>query len=209
MASIAVYNQEGLKTGEQKLSARFDAKLNTDVVQQAVLAHRANARRLIAHTKNRGEVRGGGRKPWAQKGTGRARQGSIRSPLWKGGGVAFGPRSDRVYKQKLNRKVRKLALLQVFSEKARKNLVLAIDPILMEKPKTKDMQLLLKKLPVEHAKTLLVLASDKKAVIRAARNIAQLKAITLGNLNVLEMVAAKFVVFETDALPVLEKTLIQ
>ncbi|MDP2637049.1 MAG: 50S ribosomal protein L4 [bacterium] len=205
MVEVAVYNQEGLKTGEAKLSSLFEAKLNRDVVQQAVVAQNANARRLIAHTKTRGEVSGGGRKPWAQKGTGRARHGSIRSPLWKGGGVTFGPRSDRVYKQKVNKKVKKLALLQLLSEKARHNFIVLIDSFSMEKPKTKVMEQLLSKLPLGSAKTLLVLAKNEKAVVAASRNIRRVQVTMAQDLNALDVVSAKFVVFEKDALPVLEK----
>lgn len=205
MTEVAVYNQEGLKTGEAKLSALFEAKLNRDVVQQAVVAQKANERHLIAHTKTRGEVSGGGRKPWAQKGTGRARHGSIRSPLWKGGGVAFGPRNDRVYKQKVNKKVKKLALQQVLSEKARANLILVIDSFSMEKPKTRVMEQLLQKLPLGSARTLLVLAKNEKAVVAASRNIARIAATTAQDLNTVDIVSVKFVIFEKDALSVLEK----
>ena len=205
MADLTIYNQEGAKVGEAKLSAVFDAKMNYDLVHQVVLAQKANQRKIIAHTKTRGEVSGGGRKPWAQKGTGRARHGSIRSPLWKGGGVAFGPRNTKVYKQKVNEKMRKLALLQLLSRKAKDNLLIALDTIVMEKPKTKILKLMVAKLPLQNARTLLVLSKNEKAVVLASRNIPKFETRNVQDLNVLDVVSAKFIILQKDTIPLLEK----
>lgn len=205
MAELAVYNQEGTKVGETKLSSVFEAKMNRDLVYQVVLAQMANQRKIIAHTKTRGEVSGGGKKPWAQKGTGRSRQGSIRSPLWKGGGVAFGPRNTKVYKQKVNQKMRKLALLQVFSEKAKNNFLIVLDTISMEKPKTKILQSIIAKLPVQNARTLLVLPKNEKAVVLASRNIPKFETRSVQDLNILDVISAKFIILQKDVIPLLEE----
>jgi large subunit ribosomal protein L4 len=115
----------------------FDVEINPDLIHQVVVAQTANRRRVIAHTKGRGEVRGGGKKPWRQKGTGRARHGSIRSPLWKGGGVTFGPTKERTFKKEINKKMKRKALFMVLTAKAKNNLLLVLDKIILEQPKTK------------------------------------------------------------------------
>src|SRR4051812_34995124 len=125
---VAVYNQEGKETGEFALPKElFEVEMNADLVHQILISHTANKRQVSAHTKNRGEVRGGGRKPWRQKGTGRARHGSTRSPIWKGGGVSGGPRNEKVYEREIPKKMKKKALFMVLSEKAKNNLVVVLD----------------------------------------------------------------------------------
>ena len=117
---IDVYNQEGKVVGDATLpKGIFEVKLNTDLVHQIAVSLSANNRQISAHTKNRGEVSGGGKKPWRQKGTGRARHGSIRSPLWKGGGVTHGPRVERVFEKDIPKKMRRKALFMVLSQKAK------------------------------------------------------------------------------------------
>ena len=134
-----VYNQTGKSVGTVSLpESIFGVPWNADLVHQVVLGMQANARTPIAHTKTRGEVRGGGRKPWKQKGTGRARHGSTRSPIWVGGGVAHGPRNDKSYAQKINKKMKAKALYTVLSEKLRKGEVLFLEEISLPKMKTKD-----------------------------------------------------------------------
>ncbi len=119
MSKISVYNQEGKVVGDLELNAaHFGVKPNPALVHEVVVSQQANARRSIAHTKTKGEVRGGGKKPWKQKGTGRARQGSTRNPQWVGGGVAFGPRADRDNSVKVNRRVRQKALFMAISDNA-------------------------------------------------------------------------------------------
>src|SRR3989338_9034179 len=122
---IDVYNEKGEVTGSTILPKEiFQVPMNADLVHQVLISQTANKRQISAHTKNRAEVRGGGRKPWRQKGTGRARVGSIRSPLWRGGGITFGPRTEKVYARDIPKKMRRKALLMVLSEKAKNDLVL-------------------------------------------------------------------------------------
>src|SRR3989339_1166329 len=127
---VKVYNLEGKEVREEELEQSFfDIVVKPEVVQQAVEAQLANSRQVLAHTKGRGEVRGGGKKPWKQKGTGRARHGSIRSPLWKGGGVTFGPLKTRNFKQKINKKMKKKALLMMLANKANSGDVAVVESL--------------------------------------------------------------------------------
>jgi len=137
---VNAYNQKGEEIGKTELPKEiFEVGLNSDLVYQVVLSQTANRRQVLAKTKDRSEVRGGGRKPWRQKGTGRARHGSIRSPIWKGGGVTFGPTTEKVFKKIIPKKMRRKALFMVLSAKAKENLILVLDKLEIEKPKTKSM----------------------------------------------------------------------
>lgn len=132
-----VYNQEGKETGKVKLpESVFDLPWNNNLVHQVVVSMQANARKPIAHAKDRSEVRGGGRKPWRQKGTGQARHGSIRSPLWRGGGVTFGPRNDKNYSKKINKKMKAKALFTALSKKLKDNEIIFVDSISFTQPKS-------------------------------------------------------------------------
>jgi large subunit ribosomal protein L4 len=134
-----VYNQKGKSVGKLNLpESIFAVPWNADLVHQVVTAMQANARTPVAHTKTRGEVRGGGKKPWRQKGTGRARHGSSRSPIWKGGGITHGPRNEKSYEQKINKKMRTKALYTVLSEKLRKGQILFLEELSLKNIKTKD-----------------------------------------------------------------------
>ena len=134
-----VYNQKGKSVGKLTLPEKvFSLPWNGDLVHQVVTAMQANARTPVAHTKDRSDVRGGGRKPWKQKGTGRARHGSSRSPIWKGGGVTHGPRNEKDYSQKINKKMRTQALYTVLSEKLRKGQILFLEELSLKNIKTKD-----------------------------------------------------------------------
>src|SRR5438477_12824932 len=125
---VKLYDIEGKAKGERELDASvFGVPVNPTVVHEVMVGIAANARQSLAHTKTRGEVRGGGKKPWAQKGTGRARVGSNRSPIWRGGGITFGPRNDKNYEREVPKKMRRKALLMVLSEKAKNNQLLVID----------------------------------------------------------------------------------
>ena len=134
-----VHNQIGEVVKEVKLNPTvFEVKINEPLIHQVAVAQLANARVAIAHTKNKGEVRGGGKKPWRQKGTGRARHGSIRSPLWKGGGVTFGPRNTRNFSQKINKKMKKAALFSCLSDKAKQKTLMLLDKLELTETKTKE-----------------------------------------------------------------------
>jgi len=142
-----VYNQKGKSVGKLELpESIFGLPWNGDLVHQVVTAMQANARTPVAHTKTRGEVRGGGRKPWRQKGTGKARHGSSRSPIWKGGGVTHGPRNEKSYEQKINKKMRIKALFTVLSEKLRKGQILFVEELLIKNIKTKEAVSVIKEL---------------------------------------------------------------
>jgi large subunit ribosomal protein L4 len=142
-----IYNQKGKPVGKFKLpESIFDIPWNGDLVHQVVTAMQANARTPVAHTKDRSEVRGGGRKPWKQKGTGRARHGSSRSPIWVGGGITHGPRNDKSYEQKINKKMRVKALYIVLSEKLRKGQIIFLEELNLKNIKTKDAVSIIKEL---------------------------------------------------------------
>jgi large subunit ribosomal protein L4 len=144
---LPVYNTEGKEVKKIELSDDiFGLAWNGDLVHQVVVSMLGNARDNIAHSKNRGEVRGGGKKPWKQKGTGRARHGSIRSPLWVGGGVTFGPRNDRNFKRKINKKVKSKALATVLSQKAREKELILVEGVSFDAPKTKDARVIIEAL---------------------------------------------------------------
>lgn len=142
-----LFSQEGKEVGSVALPEKvFGVSWNPDLVHQVVTSMQANARTGAAHTKTRGEVRGGGKKPWRQKGTGRARHGSIRSPLWPGGGVTHGPRNDKVYSRKINQKMRAKALFSVLSKKLQDGEILFVDALSISEPKTKEAKNILTKL---------------------------------------------------------------
>src|SRR5574343_986959 len=135
-----VYNQKGKAVGSVKLpESVFGLPWNADLVHQVVTAMQANARTPVAHSRTRGEVSGGGKKPWRQKGTGRARHGSSRSPIWKGGGITHGPRTERIFDREIPKKMRRKALIMVLSQKVRNKMLVVLDKIESEKGKTKEM----------------------------------------------------------------------
>lgn len=192
MPRVQVYNHAGDVVREEELDAAvFAVPAKQVVIHEVVEALRANRRRVTAHTKMRGEVRGGGKKPWAQKGTGRARHGSTRSPIWRGGGVTFGPRNDRNYTKKINQKVRQLALRMCLSEKvAGRQLVLLESFDMPGQQKTKAVASVLKKLQIplqkKHA-ALVVLPKGGHAIGRFSRNIPAVYTTRSTNLNVLDV----------------------
>ena len=165
------HNKAGEKVKETVLPKDvFGRTAKPALIHQAVVAQQANRRLTIASTKDRSEVSGGGRKPWRQKGTGRARHGSIRSPIWVGGGITFGPTKERNYSQKLNHRMARRALGGVLAEKAKDNQVLIIEDIKLENPKTKEIVPIIRNLSLEG--TALLVISDKDDVVkRAARNL--------------------------------------
>ncbi len=205
MSTLQVYNQEGKAVGELNVSdAIFGVKPDAHLVHEAVVAQRANARRTIASTKTRGEVRGGGKKPWKQKGTGRARQGSIRSPQWVGGGIVFGPNRERNFEVKINKKTKRKALFMALSDKLASKQVLALESMATEPAKTKVLASTVKKLPV--GKTALFVApASSPMLLRMARNLPHVKLVTANTLNLVDVLAYRSIVFLKDAVPVFEK----
>lgn len=206
----AVYNQEGKEMEALELSEEmFGVSWNPDLVHQVAVSQMGNRRQVLAHTKHRGEVSGGGKKPYAQKGTGRSRQGSIRSPLWRHGGVVFGPRNTRVFTQKINDKMRIKALFSVLSEKAKHNALVVLDTLSLEHPKTKIVKELFSKLPVKSESIVLVLSLKEKAMVKAAQNLAKVRVRFASDSNVLELLSAKFIVITREGMKELEQTFVK
>lgn len=198
MPKVALFKQDGSNVGEVELNeAVFGIEPNEHVLHEAVLMQRASMRQGTHAVKNRSEVRGGGRKPWRQKGTGRARQGSIRSPQWVGGGVVFGP-TPRSYSYKLPKKVRRLALKSALSSKVKEEGIFVLESIGFDAPKTKEIINLLGALKVEE-KVLIVTADKDVTVARSANNLKSVKVLTVEELNVLDLLAYDKLIISKDA----------
>ncbi|MEA3344425.1 MAG: 50S ribosomal protein L4 [Patescibacteria group bacterium] len=202
-----VYNKEGKETESTLLPKDiFEIKMNEDLVHQVAVSQIANRRKIIAKTKDRSEVRGGGRKPWQQKGTGRARVGSNRSPIWKGGGVTFGPRTERVFKKRIPTKMRRKALFMILSAKAKDNLIFVLDSIKTEMPKTKPMAKVFSTLFLKNGSGLVVLAERDLNTIKSIRNIAKVGVIQAKDLNPLDLLSYKYLIVTKESLEVIKKT---
>jgi large subunit ribosomal protein L4 len=207
---VKVYNQNKEEKGEIELPKEiFEKEINSDLIHQVVLAQQGNRRQGTAQAKMRGEVRGGGRKPWRQKGTGRARHGSTRSPLWRGGGVTFGPRADRSYKKKVPKKMSRKALFMVLSAKAKENLILVLDKLEFKKPKTKDMAEILNKLFLKQGSGLIVLSKMNKNLILSIRNIAKTDSIQAKDLNALDLLSYKYLVISEAGIKKIKETFLK
>lgn len=186
MPKVALFNQSGSNVGEIELNESvFGIEPNQHVLFEAVIMQRASLRQGTHKVKNRSEVAGGGRKPWRQKGTGRARQGSIRSPQWRGGGVVFGP-TPRSYAYKLPKKVRRLAIKSALSSKVLDNNIVVLEDLALNAPKTKDMFTVLNGLSVER-KALIVTADTNENVALSARNIPGVTVVTANGISVLDV----------------------
>lgn len=206
---VNTYNQKGENVGQTRLPSEvFGVKMNQDLVYQVAIAQGANRRQGTAHAKGRGDVRGGGRKPWRQKGTGRARHGSRRSPIWKGGGVTFGPTKERNYKKKVNKKARRLALLMVLSEKAKNDQLVVMDDLKLEKPKTKLFTEILKALPSAGKKALIALPGAEKNLVLAARNITGIATMEAKDLNCLDLLSVKYLILPKESIKVIKETFV-
>ena len=185
MPNVALYDIKGQNIGDIALSETvFGQPVNTAVMHEVVVAHLANCRQGTQSAKTRSEVSGGGKKPWRQKGTGRARQGSTRSPQWRHGGVVFAPK-PRDYTIRVNKKVKRLAMKSALSSKVEENELIVFDALNIEAPKTKEMVKVLK--AVDVSKALIVLADKDDAVERASANIEGVKTTLVGTLNVYEI----------------------
>jgi large subunit ribosomal protein L4 len=205
-----VYNQEGKEMGEALLPKEiFDVKLNADLVHQVVVAQAANRRKVIADTKDRSEVSGGGKKPWRQKGTGRARHGSTRSPLWRHGGITFGPTSQVNFKKEIPNAMKRKALFMVLSEKAKNNLVLVLEDLKLETAKTKIMAGILSKLPSKKETALIALPSMDKKIISAARNIPGVATMQVKDLNCFDALSFKYFILSKESIKVIKESFIK
>jgi large subunit ribosomal protein L4 len=206
MPKVALFNQTGAQVGEIELNdSVFGIEPNKAVLHDAVVMQLASMRQGTHDTKGRSEVRGGGRKPWKQKGTGRARQGSIRAPQWVGGGTVFGP-TPRSYSYKLPRKVRRLAIRSALSTKVLNNEIVVLDALQFEAPKTKEMVQVLKGLNVER-KALVVTGEFTENVAKSARNIPGVKFVTASGINVLDVLNYDKLVITQDAVSKVEEVL--
>ncbi len=206
MATVKIYNIEGQETGTVELSAAlFEVSVNPALVHEAVVAQSANARDVIAHAKDRSEVRGGGRKPWKQKGTGRARHGSRRSPIWSGGGVTFGPQKIRNFARKINAKAKRKALAMVLSDKVSSNQFVVVEKLDVVDAKTKQLSGFVKKLPIEGKKMLLIAKPENTSVALAAQNIQNVSTLPSNSLNVIDLLRHDSVVVTKLALEQIEE----
>ncbi len=234
MLKAEIYNQKGEKVGDLKLSDKiFDVKVNESLVHQAAVTQMGNERQVLAHTKQRAEVRGGGKKPWKQKGTGRARAGSTRSPIWIGGGVTFGPTKNRNFSKNINKKMKQKALLMVLSDKVESKGLTVLDKLDISEYKTKVFNEILNKLgnrkqETGNSKTArkdkqlkdkkenkknkskkrsVLVISDKKndKVKYSAKNLVGVKLINLDNINILDLLKYRNLILTVDTVKKIEE----
>jgi len=205
-----VYNLEGKEVGTALLPKEiFDVKFNADLVHQVMIAQTSNRRQVSAAAKDRSQVSGGGKKPWRQKGTGRARVGSNRSPLWKGGGVTFGPLTNKNLKKDLNKKAKRKALFMVLTTKVQSNSLIILEELKLAEPKTKLMAGILAKLPSQGKSSILALASFDKDLIRASRNLAGVNVMQAKELNVLDLLNSNFLIMPKDSIKTIKDTFLK
>ena len=203
MANVTVYNMEGNEVGTMELNdAVFGVEINEHLVHLAVVRQLANNHQGTQKAKTRSEVSGGGRKPWRQKGTGHARQGSIRAPQWTGGGVVFAP-VPRDYEVKMNKKERRAALKSALTSKVQENKLVVVDSLALAEAKTKEMQKVLTNLKAD--KALVVTADDDQKVVLSARNIADVQTATVNTINVYDVMKHNTVVVTKDAVASIEE----
>lgn len=208
---VPVYNQNAEQVGEITLNDKvFGVTPSTHLMAESVRVQLSNSRKGLAHTKTRGEVRGGGKKPWKQKGTGRARAGSIRGPIWRHGGIALGPRSDRNWELKINKKAKAKALCMSLSDKATNGHLIVVDAIALEPVKTKAfvkvMATFSDKVKEFGKKQLMVLPKKDDSLVRASRNIQTVSTSLANTLNIADVLKADSIIVLKDSLPVIEKT---
>lgn len=203
MANVAVYNMQGQEVGTIELNdAIFGVEINTNILHRAIVTQLANGRQGTQSALTRAEVRGGGAKPWRQKGTGRARQGSIRSPQWKGGGVVFAPK-PRDYSKKINKKERRLALKSALTSKVNDKKFIVLDELNFNEIKTKNMVNVLANLKVE--KALVVMNDDNQNVVLSARNIPGVKTASTGTINPYDLLKYDTCIVTKQAIATIEE----
>ena len=211
---IKIHNKEAEETKDIELSnSIFGLKANKDLIHQVITAQLGNQRQVLAHTKDKSEVRGGGKKPWNQKGTGRARAGSNRSPIWIGGGVTFGPRKERNFKKDINKKMKQKAMFMVLSDKIKnKNLVL-INKIELNEYKTKAFNEIITnfekkvfKLENKNKRSIIIVCGKKDEKIkRSGKNLPGIKIINSDNINILDLLKYKNAIFAVDSIEIIKK----
>ncbi len=202
---LKVYNQKGKEVEEMVVSDKvFGLKRNDDLIHQVFVAIAANQRQNLAHTKTRGERAGSGIKPWKQKGTGRARVGSVRTPLWKKGGVVFGPRNDRNYKQKINKKMTAQAIMMVLSGKLKDQEIKVVDKLELKEKKTQEVVRLMNNLKIQ-GKALFSFVLKEKDLKMYTRNIAGVTNILTEQLNVVAMLKSKYMVMSKASIKFLNQ----
>ena len=210
----SLYNQKGEVIGDVELNSKiFEVKPNMHLLSEAVRISQRNSRSGIAHTKTRGEVSGGGKKPWKQKGTGRARAGSTRGPIWRHGGITFGPRSNRNWELKINKKAKTQALFMTLSDKAKENQFIVVDQIVMDQPKTKEFVKIFAGLTgaVKNVgkKQLFIMPKKDEKLVRSTRNIQSVNSVFANSLNLIDVMKADTLIVLKDSLPVIEKTFLK
>lgn len=217
MLQVDLYNQSGEVVGKTDLPEEvFGLANNPELLVQVLQGQLANRRQVLAHTKDRSEVRGGGVKPWRQKGTGRARHGSIRSPIWKGGGVTFGPTKERNFSKKVNIKAKRKALLISLSDKVRTGQLLVVQDFSLDVPKTKTIAGMFSNLSKNlttttkrSGSTLLVLPKNTTAIEKSTRNLPRAKAVAAAHLNLADVLQYRFLFLTEPAIAVIKETFVK
>ncbi|MEK7482082.1 MAG: 50S ribosomal protein L4 [Patescibacteria group bacterium] len=201
-----VFNKQNKKIETTELPEKiFGIKWNPNLVHQALMTQLANRREPIAHAKGRGEVRGGGKKPWRQKGTGRSRHGSIRSPIWKGGGATHGPNKERNFGKKINKKANRLAIFSILSKKLENNEFKLIDDLKIEPAKSKNAAMFLKKIFGDKPNALLIASTDNRKIKQLVSNIKNIDAIGAKSLNIYDLLKYKNILSEKKAVKEMEE----
>ncbi|MGI6636896.1 MAG: 50S ribosomal protein L4 [Minisyncoccales bacterium] len=207
---INLYNQKGEKVGKTDLPDEiFNVEINSDLLHQVIVSQMANKRQSSAHTKDRGDVSGGGKKPWRQKGTGRARHGSRRSPIWVGGGVTFGPKSERNYKKTIPQKMKRKALFMALSSKVNDDELILIDDLGMKEPQARIAQSILEKLPLSDKSGLVVLSEPDKNIVLSFRNIPKTESIQAKDLTALNILSFKKLIMTPDSVVKIKETFLK
>ncbi len=205
LATIPAYSKEGKKSGTLALPKILnEARVNHNFLHQVSVGMLANLRRSTAHVKTRGEVSGGGRKPWRQKGTGRARAGSSRSPLWRGGGITHGPRNNRNFGVRITGQARRIAFRQVLSAKIRDEEVFVIASLDIAKPKTKLVEEFLQRLPLKEGRIVMIVEKVEEDLARATNNLPYLTLRSVQTVNLLDLLTADSIIITKNAFTSLE-----
>lgn len=200
MTKVSVYNLEGKEAETIEVPSQlFETPWNPVLVHQVIVTQRANSRNIVAHAKGRGEVRGGGKKPWRQKGTGRARHGSIRSPLWVGGGATFGPNKERVFAKNINKKMRQKAVLCALSKKFQEKEIKIIADFQGEEAKTKQFSQTTKQIRPAKESATFVFSEEHRTMHRGVRNITKTATLSPRSLNAADIMRSKLLVIEKSA----------